>query len=79
MSDQFHETADDILHAATVTIGTCSCPDVHILLLDASGQVIARAIMSPEDFAAAASSVAETVASVRAEQGDTIGDVVGRA
>jgi len=79
MADRFHETSTDAVGASRVLIGACACPDVHILLLDASGAIVARAVMSPEEFAEAAKNVAVHVAAVREAQGDTIGDVAGNA
>lgn len=79
MPDIFHETTDEVREATNVTIGVCTCPDVHILLLDEHGRIFARGVLSPEDFATTAKNVAAHVAVARAARGDTIGDVVGRA
>lgn len=68
-----------ILEAQAVVVGACECPQVHIVFYDAQGHVFARGVMTPEEFARSAADVAEYVAEVRADQGDTIGDVKGSA
>ena len=77
--DHDSHAAWDAPEADRLRIAVCACPDVHIVLLDADGNGLARFTMDPEMFERAVTEALAHVAAFRAQQGDTIGNVAGSA
>lgn len=68
---------DEPQQAATVKIVTCSCPSLHILLLDDNGEVFATASMPLETGMAVAENITDAIR--EAIGADGIGECRGHA
>lgn len=70
----------DVAMAARIEIGSCNCPSIHILLLDANETVLAAIALPPETARAMATDIVDLIDTVQAGmKGDVIVQCAGHA